>query len=233
MFPVGFLIMFTEIGRQYLWTTTIFLGLQALIMILVMIKLADTVSVIAVSFAVMAISYFAEWCGVNTGIPFGSYSYTEVLKPVVNGVPFAIVFAWIALASSSMLGARALLRSGYGLAAVAVSSVFILATDLLLEPFASFINNYWVWRSGVIPMQNFLSWLVIGILFSVMLGSLIKWKPAPQNESSLLKIPLIIIGINIINFSAVNFVHGYAVITLIGLLVFALMILSAIKLRTG
>lgn len=231
MFPVGFFIMFTEFGRQYIWTTTIFLGLQAVILVLVMIKLADPLSVIITTSAIIIVSYFTEWWGVNTGIPFGFYNYTSVLQPQISGVPLAIVFAWIAVASSSFLGARSLLKTSGGLTVLVVSSVFILATDLLLEPFASFINNYWVWQGGMIPVQNFVSWLIIGLVFSIMLGSLIKWRPAPANESSLLKIPLIIIAINVVNFSVMNFVHGYIVITILGLSIFAVMMLSSIKLR--
>ena len=139
---VGFFIMFTEFGKDYLWTTTIFLGLEALITLTILIQLADTVSVIIVSSIIFLASYLVEWWGTNTGFPFGFYSYTDILQPIVNGVPLAIAFAWYVVTSTSILAARYFLGNSSPLAAVAVSSVFILATDILLEPFASFANGF-------------------------------------------------------------------------------------------
>jgi putative membrane protein len=113
MFPVGFIIMFTELGRAYLWTTTIFLGLQALIIFIILLYSADIISAIITTAVVIISSYFIEWWGVNSGLPFGAYSYTNVLLPIINGVPLAITFAWYVVAASSLLAARYMLRGCY------------------------------------------------------------------------------------------------------------------------
>lgn len=219
--------MFTEFGRDYLWTTTIFLGLEALITFAILIHLADTVSVIIVSSIIFLASYLIEWWGTNTGFPFGLYSYSDILQPIVNGVPLAITFAWYVVTSTSLLAAKYFLGSSSPAASVIAASVFILATDILLEPFASFVNNYWVWDSGTIPMQNFAAWLLFGIVFSFTLNSLLKWKPGFKSQKQLLSIPLLIICINILNFSAVNIANGYLVLTLVGLFTFGAMTISA------
>lgn len=232
MFPVGLFIMFTEFGRQYLWTTTIFLGLQALITFIVLLKLAESAGVIITALLVFISSFVIEWGGVNTGFPFGQYSYSSVLLPLINGVPLAISFAWFVVSVNSFLAARYFLGSG-GAAAIAVSSVLILATDILLEPFASFINGYWLWSAGSIPIQNFISWFIIGILYSAAIAFIIKWKSKIENRSKLEKIPLIIIVINILNFSVINIANGYFVLTAVGIVIIIAIVLISIKFTSG
>lgn len=223
--------MFTEFGKEYLWTTTIFLGLEAFITFIVLIYLAETLSVIIVSSIIFLASYIIEWWGTNTGFPFGFYTYSDILKPLVNGVPLGISFAWFVVAANSLLAAKYFLGNSSHIAAVAAASVFILATDILLEPFASFVNNYWIWDSGTIPIQNFAAWLSLGIVFAFTLNGLLKWRGNFGEQKILLRIPVVIICINLINFSAVNIVYGYYALTLVGLLSFGVMLISVKYLR--
>ncbi len=227
MTPVGFIIMFTELGSSYLWTTTIFLGLEALIMFILLIKLADLLSVVITTAVIFMASWFVEYWGVKTGLPFGSYAYTHVLLPQVGGVPLAIMFAWFTVTASSLLTARLLVKQKNEFTAVIIASVFILATDILLEPFASFVNNFWVWQNGSIPLQNFISWLAIGLLFSVTLSQLVKWEAAELKGSLMKWLPGLIIVINIINFSVVNFAHGFHILSVTGMIIFAVMAITA------
>ena len=231
MFPVGLFLMFSAWGKQFLWTTTLFLGLQAVITFIILAKLADLFSVTISTVLVLIFSYFIEWWGVNTGFPFGYYSYTDVLKPIINGVPLAITFAWFVVTANSMLAAKYFLKNTSIYTIAFISAVFILATDILLEPFASFVNNYWVWAENKIPLQNFLNWLFCGFLFSLLLDKIIKWKNNFPNQKNLLKIPLIIIGINLLNFTIVNLANGYFALTITGLIMFAIVILSLIKFK--
>lgn len=226
MFPVGFIIMFSDIGSGYLWTTTIFLGLEALITLIILSKLADLLSVVITTAVILMASWFIEYWGVNTGIPFGIYSYTHVLSPLIGGVPLAITFAWFTVTANSILAARYLLKGSSEVSAIIIASIFVLATDILLEPFASFINNFWVWQSSAIPLQNFASWFVIGLLFVITISQLIKWHEKINYSSSIFKIPLIITAINILNFSIINIAHDYYILTAIGILIFIVIIIS-------
>ena len=230
MFPVGFLIMFTDAGRPFLWTTTVFLFLQALITFILLLQVADTLSVIISSAVIFTASYFVEWWGVNTGFPFGLYSYSGVLAPVINGVPLAISFAWFVVTANSLLAAKYLLRLP-GSAAIMVSAVLILATDILLEPFAAFINNYWQWAGGAIPIRNFISWFILGLLFSFALNYLVKWNVKDSVNRKLMLISALIIIINILNFSVVNIAGGYYVLTLTGITMFAVILILSYLFR--
>lgn len=220
MFPVGFIIMFTVFGRQFLWTTTIFLGLQALILFLLIGKLSSIVSASVSAALVFVMSFFIEWWGVNTGFPFGNYVYTDILQPKIFGVPLAITFAWFTVTSSSLLITKYF--SHGAVTAAFISAVLILSTDIMLEPFASFVNNYWLWDMSKIPLQNFVAWLVIGFGFSLLINKLVKWK-SPIDQNSVF-IPFLIFAINVLNFTIVNILFGYYMITAVGLLMTGIVI---------
>ncbi len=220
MFPVGFLIMFTEPGREYLWTTTIFLGLEALITFIILVKTADLLSVVITTAVILIASWFIEFWGVTTGFPFGGYSYTDALRPLIGGVPLAILFAWFTVSASALLTARYLLNGSSETAAIAAGAAFILGTDILLEPFASFINGFWLWDEGTIPIQNFISWFAMGIIFLFTFSQLIKWNEETAPRAKINRIPLLITAINIVNFSVLNLAHGYYVLTVTGLVIF-------------
>lgn len=224
MFPVGFIIIFTELGSQYLWTTTIFLGLQALITFIILIKLADLLSVVITTAVILMASWFIEYWGVTTGFPFGDYSYSGILAPRIGGVPLAILFAWYTIVACSLLAARFLLKGNSEISAMAIASVFILAIDILLEPFAAFVNKFWLWSDSAIPMQNFVSWYAIGLIFIFTFSQLIKWHKSAYYGSVLYKIPVLILLINIVNFSVVNIFNSYVTITVFGLLHFVIII---------
>jgi len=230
MFPVGLFLMFSEWGKQFLWTTTIFLGLQAVITFILLYKLAELKSVISVTTLIFVISYSIELTGLNTGFPFGYYTYTDVLKPVINGVPIAISFAWFAVSTNSLLVSKYFLKDG-SVTIASISSVFILSADILLEPFAAFVNNYWVWAEGSIPIQNFFSWLILGFVFSIILSKAIKWHADFYHKKSLLRIPFLIMGINVFNYTIINLANGYYMITITGLLIFTIVLSSLIKLK--
>ncbi len=229
MFPVGFFIMLTEFGRDYLWTTTIFLALQAVITFIILSKLADLLSVVITTAVIFMASWFIEYWGATTGFPFGIYSYSHTLAPLIGGVPLAIIFAWFTVTANSLLAARYFLKGYSEISAVLIASIFILATDILLEPFASFVNNFWVWQTTAIPIQNFISWFLIGLIFVITLSQLVKWHKVEIHNSRLYKIPLLIIAINIINFSIVNIANGYYFLTITGLAIF-IIIITSIKL---
>lgn len=227
MFPVGFIIMFTGFGRQFLWTTTIFLGLQAVIMYFLIGKISSYASASVSALFIFSLSLFIEWLGVNTGFPFGNYVYTDVLQPKIFGVPLAITFAWFTVTTSSLVISKYFLNRA--VTAAFISSVLILSTDIMLEPFASFVNNYWLWDFSKIPVQNFAAWFVIGFGFSLLINKLIKWK-SPVDQNSVF-IPSLIFVINVLNFTVVNILFGYYMITIIGLLMTGIVIASLIFLN--
>lgn len=226
MLPVGILMMLTDYGKQYLWTTSLFLGFESLALVLILSLFADIRSSIVIMLLLFILSFGIEYSGVVTGLPFGNYSYPGVLIPKVGPVPLAISFAWFNVIVTSVLVVKRLLPDKNSIALTAIAaSVVVLAQDMLLEPFAALVNKFWFWHLNKVPLQNFVSWLVIGFIFSMIVLKLAKWKQVESYDNSLYKFPIIIFCINISNFSFINLYGGFILFTIAGLSVIASMYL--------
>ena len=222
MFPLGLVIMLTPFGTQYLWTTSMFLFLQALILFILVYNSAGLIKSTVVILALLLLSFIIEYVAVKTSYPFGRYTYTDVLQPVVETVPIAIAFAWFSVTVSSYLISEDLFP-GTGLFTVSfISSVIIFATDIMLEPFASFVNGFWLWELGVIPLQNFAGWWILGLLFSLFLSLFIPPSKINLPNSYHRKIPYLILLVNILTFTIINVYYGYILISIFGLLIIGL-----------
>jgi len=129
-------------NRYFLWCITIFLG-----------------------------GFGMEVLGVHTRFPFGHYQYGQVLKPQIFEVPIAIGFAWLLICLSSyMLACRITLRltmknDYHNILIPFITAVFMVFFDLIMEIAAPGLG-YWHWTSQTVPVRNYLSWFVLGMLFS-------------------------------------------------------------------
>jgi putative membrane protein len=152
---------------QFWWTAPLFLVLAGFIALWGTTgrERADALIAAAVGFAM-------ELVGVKTGLPFGSYRYTEVLWPTAFGVPVVIAFAWMLLALYardilSTFDRRPLLR---WLSAAAL----MVAFDLVIDPLAAGPLGYWRWEGrGTyygIPAQNFFGWFATGAIIFAFFG---------------------------------------------------------------
>lgn len=230
MFPVGlFLMLSGEMWKQYLWTTNIFLALQAAVTFIYLIEAAEKKQAAIIALTILALAFVIEFFGVNTGFPFGRYSYTNTLKPALFGIPLAITLSWFTIAVNSYLVTRFFLFGSGRLIVLAVSSIIILAIDLLLEPFASLINGYWIWDAGEIPVQNYISWLAAGFVFSYMLDRFVIWNRNVFLNMNFVTIPVVILSINVLQFAVVNVYFGYVIVTLTGLAMLAASALFSLK----
>lgn len=228
MTPVGFIIMLNPSANQFISSTTLYLAMQAFLTILILIKLANLKSVVICCSIIFAASWFLEYFGLNFHFPFGNYTYTDSLIPKIKGVPKAIPLAWLIVVVNSLLTARFLFKGKSEISSVALASVFVLSFDILLEPFASFINRFWIWENDIIPIQNYISWFIIGLIFLIFISHNIKWIDKSKTDFSVYKYSVLIILINIINFSAINIYHGFYIMTSIGLIIFVFVSLTAI-----
>lgn len=234
MFPVGlFLMLAGDTWKQYLWTTNIFLALQAAVTFIYLMGASEKKSAGIIAFTILILAFVIELVGVKTGLPFGSYSYTKMLEPALFGVPLAITLSWFTIAVNAYLVARFFVSGSKKIFILVVSAVIILAIDFLLEPFASSINGYWVWNTGNIPVQNYISWFVTGIVFAYLLDRFILWNRNIFLNMNFIAIPAVILLINVLQFAAVNIYFGYIIITLIGLAMLAASVLFGFKIRTN
>lgn len=229
MYPVGYIIMLTDsLKSSYIATSSFYLFVQALVTFLVLAEITSRSKAILASFIILILALLIEGVGVQSGFPFGSYSYTNILSPILpGGVPLAIGFAWMTLSINSFLIVKYFFKSSSPYFVIFFSGILISFIDVLLEPFASFINNYWVWENGLIPFQNYLSWFIIGVVFSYILERMVG-----KNVKSInISIPLTVLSMSIIQFLLINIVNGYYIYSVIGICGILIIILSIIFLR--
>ncbi len=109
-----------------------------------------------------------EAVGVKTGWIFGDYAYGDVLLPQIKGVPIAIGFAWLGIQISALGMAQWLVRKSINVYLLAVITAFLMVLfDVLMEPAAIYLG-YWRWADVHPPLQNYIAWFSIALIFSFL-----------------------------------------------------------------
>jgi putative membrane protein len=164
---------------------------------------------------VFAFGVLLEYAGVNTGVPFGRYAYTGVLVPgLPGGVPLAIGFAWLFIVVGGLFTARAIVigtRADRAMPWVAslLGAVLAVGLDLLLEPVAYHVRDYWEWEDAGpvsyygVPWSNFAAWFAASLALNLLLGSL-----APRGGVRWTWLPVALYAMNVVLFGVVNIAHG-------------------------
>lgn len=138
---------------------------------------------------VYVLSLSSELLGTAFGVPFGPYSYTELLGVKWLGlVPALIPLSWFfmavpayGLASRALDGGRSPLARAVSAASgrrgaagrILLGSLLLLAWDLTLDPAMSEVTRYWVWGEAGpyygMPLMNLLGWYVTGLALMAVL----------------------------------------------------------------
>ena len=116
-----------------------------------------------------------EVLGVNTGFPFGEYTYGENLGFKLFNTPLMIGLNWVMLIYCSA-GVVQLQLNKFIQAAIAAT--FMLLYDLNLEPVAIEIG-LWSWEMVSIPLENYISWFFIAY---AMHYALLRFMSVPNNQ---------------------------------------------------
>ena len=122
--------------------------------------------------AAAAIGFLAELIGVHAGYPFGPYRYTDILRPVVGGVPLVVAGAWMVLfAYVSQMRVHP-----------ALAALWMTAIDLIIDPLASNELAYWRWLVDGpyfgVPLINFAGWFAVSLIIFYALRA-----PPPRSPS--------------------------------------------------
>lgn len=119
---------------------------------------------------VYLLSFTSEHVGTGYGIPFGGYSYTELLGPRVGPrVPIVIPLSWFLMALPSYLLASATFPPpGRRLLRILFASLLLVTWDLALDPAMSYLTPYWRWEDTGpyygMPWLNLLGWYITGLV---------------------------------------------------------------------
>ncbi|MFL6071419.1 MAG: carotenoid biosynthesis protein [Actinomycetes bacterium] len=129
---------------------------------------------VIVGLVVPAIGWTVERFGSTSGIPFGDYSYTDVLGPDLFGVPAVIPLAWAMMAYPAHVAASTLVWRRWLIPVVTAWS--LMAWDFFLDPMMVDLDA-WRWSTttpevpGIegVPMVNFAGWLAVGLVIGVVM----------------------------------------------------------------
>jgi len=122
---------------------------------------------------VILLGWAIEYLGVSTGFPFGNYRYGEVLLPQLAGIPIAIGFAWLSITLSSIHIAHIVfihfkIPSQLRIYFIPLSTALLMVIfDLFMEMTAPALG-YWNWEFGFIPLSNYITWFLLGFVFSLI-----------------------------------------------------------------
>lgn len=156
--------------------------LQAAAVLVILYEAWGWRRMVATAVTIALFTLTVEALGAATGVPFGEYSYTDVLQPQVLGVPLLIPAAWLmmlppAWATVGFLTQRRnveakrqrMWRQGLF---VMGSALALTAWDLLLDP-QMVAWNLWVWNEPGgyfgIPWQNFWGWFVTAAVLTAII----------------------------------------------------------------
>lgn len=119
-----------------------------------------------VSFLFIAIlGFIIEERGVNTGLIFGMYSYGDTLGLKISNTPIIIGLNWLLMTyiTASIVDLFDMRNVFKIIAAAALMVIY----DLVLEQVAP-LMNMWSWQNNTIPMQNYIAWFVLALLFQTI-----------------------------------------------------------------
>lgn len=137
------------------------------------LPLGSAVLVIA---AIPMLGWLFELVGSRTGVPFGRYHYTDVLKPQVHNVPVVVPAAWLMMIPASAAVGRLLVPGGSTFVQLLVSALAFTAWDLFLDP-QMVLWDFWRWekpgRYFGIPFVNFFGWFLCGMLALLAMTALL------------------------------------------------------------
>lgn len=148
--------------------------------------------------AIYALGLGIEILGVQTGFPFGEYTYGSVLGPKIAGTPLLIGVNWVIVIVGSITAARRLFPKAPILVRTALSASLALFLDILIEPVAVALDM-WTWTDGEIPSSNYIAWWFLAAAFTYIYQ---KW----GNTSAHWVVIIVFIWL-VIFFSSLNFLY--------------------------
>ena len=158
------------------------------------------------------ISWGYEQVGVETGLIYGAYHYTDELGEKLGHVPIIIPIAWFMMIYPSYIIANLISNTHLTknipkiILIAALSAVIMTTWDLVIDPYLSGpTQNAWVWEEGGpyfgIPIHNYFGWLLT--TFTIYLvyrlqENKTRWHPNITHTKFILALPVAAYGLMMI-----------------------------------
>jgi bisanhydrobacterioruberin hydratase len=126
---------------------------------------------VSVLLIICLLGYCVEVIGVNTQLIFGSYTYGNGLGFKLFNTPILIGINWFFLVYCSAVLVDKL--RVHTIFKILFAALLMLLYDIILERIAPTIDM-WHWENNIVPLQNYVAWFVIAVLFQCVIKAGIK-----------------------------------------------------------
>ncbi len=113
---------------------------------------------------ITAYTYGIEYVGVQTGMPYGDFSYGVTLGPLIGGIPLVLPILFIPLALNAYLLWILVLQRIYANRAIRIGLAIatLVLMDIVLDP-AAVALGFWSFADGggfyAVPLSNYFGWM--------------------------------------------------------------------------
>ncbi|GAE33547.1 carotenoid biosynthesis protein [Halalkalibacter akibai] len=179
------LLTFSILPPALEWANAIFLILAGTLGGTYFIRNYGFVSGVCISLFIIIFTILVEWVGVTYGLFFGHYYYNPDFGLFIFDLPLTIGFAWLMVIATTHVIAKQLTIHLVKLRFLAFAFVGALAAvimDLILDPVAYLVKQYWIWNTdGIyygIPFSNFAGWFCLAFVIHLIIYLLLltKWE---------------------------------------------------------
>lgn len=159
---------------------------------------------------IYVLSLMSELAGTTYGLPFGEYSYSDLLGAKwFDRVPLLIPLSWFTMAVPAFaLSYFTFRHSSQVFVRIIFGALLLTVWDLSLDPAMSYLTTYWNWgESGPfygMPWINLFGWYVTGIVLMATLHLLkaekwiesvsFKWMAAYYGLVFLMPLLMVVVG---------------------------------------
>lgn len=180
----GFVLLtFDLIPPPLQWANSVFLILAGSIGSIYFIQVYGKIRGVSYSLFVIFLSILVEHLGVKYQIWFGNYYYEKDFGLMIGDVPITIGFAWLmVIAGTHELSYTFVssIQSFKYVFFVFIGSLLAVAMDLILDPVAFHVKQYWLWTDGGIyydiPFSNFTGWFWLAMVFHIVGAMLLSFR---------------------------------------------------------
>lgn len=114
---------------------------------------------------IFILSFLIEAIGVDTGKIFGNYRYGNMLGIKIMSTPIIIGLNWFLLCYLSMSVTNQIKNP---MLQIFLASILMVLYDIVLEQVAPHLDM-WYWQYDQVPLQNFLAWFFIALIFNTII----------------------------------------------------------------
>ncbi|PYZ94418.1 hypothetical protein CR194_02475 [Salipaludibacillus keqinensis] len=236
-----FLLSFDLVPPWLEWANVVFLITSGLLAMVYFYRSGSKRKSLIVIVVIFFLSMAIESFGVHTGLFFGDYTYKTDFGPKLIGVPITIGFAWVMVMATSHVLAAPIIEvvpRFKGFIYACYGAVIATSLDLIIDPVAYEVKQYWVWNEpGLyynIPFSNFYGWFILSFLLHIVIFGLFyragKWT---NNQSSFWSMRMVylygMMAVMFIIVSLVNMMWLAPVVSLVTLIVYYIAYIKLIR----